>query len=497
MKSQAHKYFNKFTGWAQYAPGVRNEEFTALHEFFVNPQRIPEDNVILAMALFKDWFLFDRKLTSRNLTPLELFIESHVKKLKSQELAIYEEFLKTNRFGIFRLEDLRSGSWMRLKAMPDGDTFRVVEELGSNQAEKGMYFITRLVSFDDHWSMSGFVSVLPDEARYTMDREFNNKKTKLNSETIRPRQLLFLFMPKVQWEQEGIPRIKAKLASFLERWHVRDITVGQIESEIETALKNDQDYPPPIVERLLRVAPSLSDAEDVAEVLNALWNLMIPRHKPFIDEKMCQKGPMEKRLIHDLMRLVGASVDQKNIEELEKVQEESKKISARWLDTPQKELDGETPRKKILEERRALGNPESEIGYQVIPRKIEVGSQENEGSALSREARGHLAKGRANQAIECYVRAYPLLKNHPELFRLFGNWATAYIMLGDRERALEMLRSAIRVNPDYKIARNNLHLLETMGPEEFAIKYKEGFFTKINNVNEDTGQEKIIKLRVS
>ena len=41
-------------------------------KFFINPSRIPEDGRELVGALFKDWFLLERKLTRCGLTPLDL-----------------------------------------------------------------------------------------------------------------------------------------------------------------------------------------------------------------------------------------------------------------------------------------------------------------------------------------------------------------------------------------------------------------------------------------
>ena len=104
-KSKAHKYWNKFRGWARHFGAVRAEESPALEEFFINPDRIPAESPQLVTGIFSDWFLMDRKLTHCRLTPLELFIQTHERerKLKEPDLSVYRTFQRTNRFGIFRV----------------------------------------------------------------------------------------------------------------------------------------------------------------------------------------------------------------------------------------------------------------------------------------------------------------------------------------------------------------------------------------------------------
>ena len=72
----------------------------------IYPDRIHPEGVETAQMLFADWFFYDRKLTCRNLTPLELFISEHRKKLKSKELEIYEKFLSFHKFGIYQVVKL-------------------------------------------------------------------------------------------------------------------------------------------------------------------------------------------------------------------------------------------------------------------------------------------------------------------------------------------------------------------------------------------------------
>lgn len=53
-------------------------------------------------------------------------------------------------------------------------------------------------------------------------------------------------------------------------------------------------------------------------------------------------------------------------------------------------------------------------------------------------------------------------------------------MAGNREEALAMLKAALKANPDYEVARDNLGLLESLSPEAFDRKHRSGFFKKMN-----------------
>lgn len=482
--SKAHKYINKLMGWTRHVGSIQAEKPKALEEFFINPGKIPEDYRSLATGLFADWFLFDRKLTFCNLTPLELFIQSQEKKLKTKEVSIYEAFLGNNVFGFFKVEDFKYEEWIELRLMPDGDCYRVFEEEGSCQAEEGDYLIARLFPFEDHWAMSSFVAAMPEQVSYLLDRDFKSQSGRFKPDELRPRHVLSFFMPKIRWEEEGLARIRAKLAAVLDRWGVRDMEVSQIEKEICLAHEKSQD-PPALFLEVLEKAPSTHEAQEVNELLAALWNLNIEKYRP-IDPGIIKKGPMERMLLADLAQRVAGKWDEEDEDDPEGMSELADEMFKEWVDAPQEELEDKTPREVILQERRSLGNSQEEIGYKLTPTIIAgVESKEKKAIDLAMKGRSFLLQSQSEKAIECYSQAYPVLKYHPNVFRLLGNMAVAYLMSGEREKALEMLRAALKSNPDYTIARNNLHRIESMSPEEFKRRRQEGFFRLMELVGDE------------
>lgn len=486
-KSKAHKYWNKFRGWAQRLGAIRSEEPQAMEEFFVNPARIPPESLHEVMGLFSDWFLFDRKLTHYRMTPLELFIQTQErsKKFKERELSLYREFQRTNRFGIFRVEDVSPGEWMDLKAMPDGETSRVWEEIGSQNARRGIYLLARIVFFEGHWAMSGAVARMPDESRYLLDRAFSREGKELPSGGMTPRDALSMFMPKVDWEKEGIGRVRARLSSILQKSGL-DITVAQIEESIRAAhVKKETEVP--LIKEVQGRLPHNSDFVEASELMAVLWNLSISECDPSLDPRVLQKGPIERMLLHDVGRLIQKRFLKEGTADPESARPAIRAAFQEWLEAPQKELEGKTPRQAILAERKSMGNPQEQVGYDIRISSFDASANEKEAHKLLAAGKAAILEGNGEDALRSYEEAYKLLKGYPEVYRILGNLATAHVMLGHREHALEMLKAALKVNPDYRVARDNLGLLESMGPEEFERKRREGFFGKINVVEDTEG----------
>jgi hypothetical protein len=480
-KSKAHKYWNKVRGWALRAGEVKAEESRGLEEFFVNPNRIPQEQRHLAMGLFIDWFLFDRKLTSSRLTPLELFIRvrQKEKKIKEEDLAIYRRFHETNRFGVFKIEDISPGEWIDVKAISGGEILRIFEEQGTQGFKRGDYFISRLLAYEDHWAMSVATLAFPDKSRYIFDRTFSEEGKTPSSDGLRPRDALRLFMPKIDWEKEGLVQVRARLASILQRLNI-DIQVSQIEENIKDAHAKKLTESR-LVQDVLKRMPRNSDLQEASELCGAIWNMTIAECDPSIDLRMLRNGPIERMLLHDMQRMI-----QRNFVNTGSLNPNSadpviRDAIGKWLNEAQQELGGKTPREAILQERKALGNPQEDVGYEISVKTIEASPSEQEAYQSLEKADKALTGGRAEQAIPLYQDAYQHLKGYPDSHKILGNWATAHAMLGDRDKALELLRNSLKINPDYQVARDHLHLLESMSPDEFERQRRCGLFGKMKS----------------
>ena len=478
------EYWNRFRRWAQIFGALKIEEQEALDEFFISPAGVPRDNLPLAYGFFSDWFLMDRKLTRRGVTPLELFIQvlEQEKKGAKQDLAVYRKFMATNRFGLFRVEEASPGEWINLKAFPDGGSLRVFEQTGSRQAEKGSYLVGRLVVFEDHWAMSNAGFPLPREGSYSLDRLFSGSAAEELGPGLRPRDAVRLLMPKTDWENEDLGRVRARLASILQKSGV-DVPVSRIEESIREAHAKKAKRPP-FAEDMLRGLSAKPDFKEAADLVSTLWNRTLAECDPALDPRVLNKGPLERMLLGDMNRMIQERFLCEGSARSNPGPAAVQAAVAQWLDLPQKELDGKTPRQAILEERKTLGNPQERIGYDVSIDSVGPSANEIEADHMLAAGEKALRNGRAEEALRCYEGAYQRLKGHPEIFRILGNLATAHAMLGHRKQSLEMLRAALKLNPDYRTARDNLHLMESMSPQEFEKRRLAGFFGNMKFVKD-------------
>jgi tetratricopeptide (TPR) repeat protein len=453
---------------------VNVERPEAMDEFFISPGLIPAAHRGLVGGLFEDWFLLERKLTRCGLTPLALYIKTNQRRFAKNEAAIYRGFAEDSRFGIFKVTARKAGEWLDLTPIPRGEACRVIDVKGSEDCREGEFLIARLFRFEDHWALSSFATQLPDGAGYHIERLVQSAGDKLKDEPLRHRSILDLFIPRVEWEKEGLDRVRARLASILQRWHVVDITVAQIEDDILAAHKIlATEYP--LFKVIVSKSPSVEATKEVTPILQAMWNLTLTGDMP-------QPGPKEISLLGDLQRFVmGRVTDDEMASDTFTLK--AREITREWLAAPQKELDGKSPGEVIREERRSLGNPHMEIAWDIQLTPLS-NDEEDRGGHMVNQGIDLLKAGQAQAALDLFQKAYPLLKDSPEVFRVLGNMATAYTKMGHREEALAMLKAALKANPDYTVARNNLRILESLSPEEFKRKYKSGFFGKMKIIKE-------------
>ncbi|MBI5242294.1 MAG: tetratricopeptide repeat protein [Elusimicrobia bacterium] len=75
----------------------------------------------------------------------------------------------------------------------------------------------------------------------------------------------------------------------------------------------------------------------------------------------------------------------------------------------------------------------------------------------------HLHKqGRLREAAAAYERLKERFRGHPMKFRLWGNLGVCYIALGELEKSIHCLETALEVRPDYALARNNLSMARAL-----------------------------------
>ncbi len=98
------------------------------------------------MALFHEWFIFDRILPDTKITLLEKMLESQKESWDPKQYEVYEGF-NENIFGIFRVKKMTAGEVTVLNLFSD-EKYLVNETEGSLIFNKGDLFQGRLISFE-------------------------------------------------------------------------------------------------------------------------------------------------------------------------------------------------------------------------------------------------------------------------------------------------------------------------------------------------------------
>ena len=98
-----------------------------------------------------------------------------------------------------------------------------------------------------------------------------------------------------------------------------------------------------------------------------LWNSLISEGNP-----SARKGPIETAIIHAGISYVQSKVNPDKYKDIKKAEAKAKEVNDQWLNTPKEELGNRTPVEVILEERRELGNPQKEVGFEVSLTTLEI-----------------------------------------------------------------------------------------------------------------------------
>lgn len=166
-----------------------------------------------------------------------------------------------------------------------------------------------------------------------------------------------------------------------------------------------------------------------------------------IDPKL-RPGPEETTLTTQML----AEASQLELPPIKRVRDAAlQEFCEEWLDKPQKELEGMSPRQKILQERKERGNPIKKIKYEVETRY--GGDPRDE---LYNEGLWHQKQGKFWEAIGFYAQIVDYAPKLEESHRYYGNVAAGLAYLSCYEEAKILLQKALKIEPNYELAARNL-----------------------------------------
>ena len=135
---------------------------------------------------FNEWFLYDY-VGADGRTALERFVHANPLKLSPPELALYEQLLATNRYGMFEVLEVRPLTGLVLEDLQTSVVYNVAECSATLDAAPGAALFGRVAEVGDHWELVGANSYSIPAVDATLRQEM-----KRSVERLTPRDALHL-----------------------------------------------------------------------------------------------------------------------------------------------------------------------------------------------------------------------------------------------------------------------------------------------------------------
>ena len=324
-----------------------------LFKMFMEPANVIEN--VTDYNLMLDSFIFDYKVKGKTL------LENFIKKadLTPAEKEVYENF-KNNIYGFFEVKEVKSSEGVLLIDIASGKEFWIIEKKGSKIVAIGDVLVGRIVLYNKAYvTISPAMISLPQEILYHL------RRNKFDKERPNSMQILSVyFKPQDRIEDMNEREIKKELKIFFKKQGIKyDINrfgeLSKLPFGYIQFLGDMEEFD------LLPI----DDYEFMFNHLKRLWDLN--REKRLIGKKY-NIGPKEKMIIETMLNEMGEEINKQKDLLMEEVKKTSIRFQEKWLNDPQKELDGRTPKEVILEERVKIGNPEKIVFYDIQERNIKM-----------------------------------------------------------------------------------------------------------------------------
>ncbi len=428
------------------------EQESAWHELW-SPELWPENDRPTDETLeifLNQWIIYDRPTSTHHRTPLELFIDAKVKQ-RPVERSVFEGF-KQSWVGAFGLEAIQPLQSMLLLDLASGRRFEVQEQQGTVGPQVGDVMLARILPFGQTFLIgASYGLVQQPEAvamRYTWDRlRRDGPLPPLTAPQLAP----FIIQPTPalrKWQ------LIVELDDFLraKKYAVQSATA--IVREFERL-----DDPNGVLRRLLNEVPLKTTAEvnTLSRLIIELWNAFqakVPRRgEP-------GAGPIETAIIHDLLTKMQVEQPTSHLNDSDQAKRFGEEWYQRYLHLPQAELHGRTPWQMILAERQERGNPDTGWHYEFSAQPVP-----NPAVAKFQRLLDNAVAAHQDKKFGPALRQYKKLLSYgddqvPEIWRIYGNAGACACELNDFDAAEEYFKKALRLNPNYSLAKKNLRRLK-------------------------------------
>lgn len=166
----------KLLAWAS-GPDRQDELLRAKAVFFERTGEVHEEDRSFEarLALFVEWFLFDRPMDGAEVTPARAFLEQNRASILPEEEEAFAAFGSTAH-GVFEVRKLGTKLGLRVRDVLSHEEYDVLERRGLVGLNKGDIFEARLLPVEGNHVFTGHFLYHPVEARKAILKEAKRRR---------------------------------------------------------------------------------------------------------------------------------------------------------------------------------------------------------------------------------------------------------------------------------------------------------------------------------
>lgn len=168
---------DKVAAWAT-GPERQEEILRAREEFRLRTGEFHEEDRTFEarMALFLEYFLFDRPLEDLGVPPVQAYLDRHREEIPPDELPRFEA-LTRSLHAVFEVRKLRTRHGLRIRDVVSQEDYEIFERRELVGLDKGEILDARIVPWDEGcWVFTGALLYHPPAARKPILKEAKRRR---------------------------------------------------------------------------------------------------------------------------------------------------------------------------------------------------------------------------------------------------------------------------------------------------------------------------------
>ncbi len=401
-----------------------------------------------------DWFVFDYREAEGPRSVLDMFLEQA--EVEPDKRGLCEGF-KNNVYSVFEVKAVKMGKEALLVDFFRGAEHQVTDTTFTRHVQKGDLCVIRILPFETIKIIADDGYLFPREtsAFIRINREkFGNIKGGLT-----PLDVVRMFYGS---DKSSNMEPKEKLLYLAGKAGISEKKTEYLIEKMKKEAAGTGD-PMQIIQEFIGSTekPGREDMEKIGKAAIDYWNSLI--NKPGV---IPAKGPVEKALLELAFSRFSSIIN----DEKEKNPQKAQAKIDEWFKAPLAVIDGKTPEQAVLEERKELGNPEKRVHYSFnmqMVRHPEFEKAEKEAEELFNTGIEYMKKNNYRKAIGVFKKYNEIWNKNPVVHY---NMAVCSARLGDYKSAKVSLKTALKIDPAYKKAKDAMSDLEKYEKESEKLK---------------------------